>query len=166
MTLSTQIRNWLTIGFEQPVGSMNEYFYFDKRNNEFFSLVLGDYWLLDDDLNRANNVTTNYTEAQEHSLIDRTRRVEQNDPEIISIDRISLDERKLVMQQFIDSLKNSDLVNTLKQGIHNQDYRTKFDFYFGDEADDWTKQKWEQTKETFLQQKVDEFLNFNNIVSS
>jgi hypothetical protein len=163
MTLSTQIRNWLTIGFEQPVGSLNEDFYYDKKNNEFFSIVIGDQFMLDENLNLASNVTTTYSKKQETSLIDRIRRIEFKDPEILSVDRISLEERKEVMQQFVDNLTNPDLVKILQQRIYNQDYRTKFDFYFGNEANDLTKQKWEEYKEAFLKQKVDTFLNLNNI---
>ncbi|MFT3679062.1 MAG: hypothetical protein QM791_02245 [Ferruginibacter sp.] len=163
MTLSTQIRNWLTIGFEQPIGSLNEDFYYDKKNNEFFSIVFTDHFMLDENLNSANDVTTTYTKTQEVALIDRLRRIELKDPEILSIDRISLDERKAVMQQFVDNLSNSDLIKILQQRITNQDYRTKFDFYFVNEADDLTKQKWEEHKNLFLQQKVDTFLDLNNI---
>ena len=163
MKLSTQIRNWLTIGFEQPVGSINEDFYYDKKNNEFFSIVLTDQFMLDEHLNLASDVTTTYSKQQESSLIDRIKRIELKDPEILSIDRISLDERKEVMQQFVNNLINPDLIKILQQRIHNQDYRTKFDFYFGNEADDLTKQKWEDYKEAFLHQKVDTFLNLNNI---
>jgi len=67
------------------------------------------------------------------------------------------------MQQFVDNLTNPDLIKILQQRIYNQDYRTKFDFYLGNEANDLTKQKWEEYKEAFLQQKVDTFLNLNNI---
>ncbi|RZJ97986.1 MAG: hypothetical protein EOO46_25250, partial [Flavobacterium sp.] len=89
MKFSAQIRNWLTIGFEQPVGSMNEDFYYDRKNNEFFSIVLTDQFMLDEDLNIASDVTTKYSKKQETSLIDRIRRIELKDPEILSIDRIS-----------------------------------------------------------------------------
>jgi len=163
MTLSTQIRNWLTIGFEQPTGSINEDFYYDKKNNEFFSIVLTDQFMLDENLNLASDITTTYTKTQEASLIDRLRRIELKDPTILSIDRISLDERKSVMQRFVNSQSNSDLVKILQQRINNQDYRTMFDFCFGNEADDLTKQNWEELKDSFLQQKVDTFLNLNNI---
>jgi hypothetical protein len=163
MTHPTQIRNWLTIGIEQPVGSINEDFYYDKKNNQFFSIVLTDQFMLDENLNLANDVTTTYTKNQENSIIGRLRRIEHNDPTIISIERIPLDERKFVMQQFVDNLTNYDLTKILQQRIYNQDYRTKFDFYFGNEADEVTRQNWEQQKNFFLQQKVDTFLNLNNI---
>lgn len=163
MTHPTQIRNWLTIGIEQPVGSMNEDFYYDKKNNQFFSIVLTDQFMLDKNLNLANDVTTTYTKNQENSIIDRLRRIELNDPTIVSIERISLDERKFFMQQFVDNLNNNDLTKILQQRIYNQDYSTKFDFYFGNEADEVTRQNWEQQKNFFLQEKVDTFLNLNNI---
>jgi len=163
MTLSTQIRNWLTIGFEQPLGSLNEHFYYDKKNNEFFSILFTDNLLLDKNLNLASDITTTYTTNQVSSLTNRIKRIELNDPEIISIDRISLEERKSLMQKFVDTLNKPELIKILQQRIHNQDYKTNFDFYFGDEADELTKQKWEQTKEMFLDQKVDTFLNLNNI---
>ena len=163
MTHPTQIRNWLTIGIEQPVGSMNEDFYYDKKNNQFFSIVLTDQFMLDENLNLANDVSTTYTKNQENSIIDKLRRIELNDPTIVSIERISLDERKFVMQQFVDNLTSHDLTKILQQRIYNQDYRTKFDFYFGNEADEVTRQNWEQQKNFFLQQKVDTFLNLNNI---
>jgi len=49
------------IGFEQPVGSLNEDFYYDKKNNEFFSIVLTDKFMLNENLNLASDVTTTYS---------------------------------------------------------------------------------------------------------
>ena len=163
MTPSTHILNWLTIGFEQPTGSLTENFYYDKRDREFFSIMAVDYFMLDEEMNVASNVTTNYSKNQENSLVDRMKRIELNDPSIISIPRVSLDERKNFMQQFVDSLSDQKLITILNQRIQNQDYRTKFDFYFGNEADELTKQKWEEAKSNFLHQQVDTFLNLNNI---
>lgn len=119
--------------------------------------------MLDENLNLASDVTTTYSKQQKTTLIDRIRRIEFKDPEILSIDRISLNERKKVMQQFVDNLTNPGLIKILQQRIYNQDYRTKFDFYFSNEADELTKQTWEDFKEAFLQQKVNSFLNLNNI---
>lgn len=163
MTPSTQILNWLAIGFEQSTGSLTENFYYDKRDSEFFSIMAVDYFMLDEEMNVASNVKTNYSKTQENSLIDRMKRIENNDPSIISIPRVSLDERKNFMQQFVDTLSDPKLMTILNQRIQNQDYRTKFDFYFGNEADELTRQKWEEEKNNFLLQQVDTFLNLNNI---
>ena len=163
MTPLAQILNWLTIGFEQSTGSLTENFYYDKRDKEFFSIMAVDYFMLDEKMNVASNVTTNYSKTQENSLVDRMKRIENNDPSIILIPRVSLDERKNFMRKFVDTLSDQKLIAILNQRIQNQDYRTKFDFYFGNEADELTKQRWEEAKGNFLRQQVDTFLNLNNI---
>lgn len=146
-----------------PVGLLSENFYYDKSNNEFFSTVFIDQFLLDENLEIAKDITTTYTDSQKSTLVDRLRRIELQDENIIYIARVPLEERKKIMQQFVDSLTNSTLIQILQKRIQNQDYRTKFDFYFGDEADYVTKQKWEEHKQSFLNQEVDNFLNLYSI---
>ena len=163
MTPSTEILNWLIIGFEQSTGSLTENFYYDKRDSEFFSIMVVDFFMLDEEMNIASNVTTNYSKTQENSLIDRIKRIENKDSNIISIPRVTLNERKNLMQQFVDKLSDSKLIDMLNQQIENQDFRAEFDFYFGNEADELTKQKWEEEKNNFLYQQVETFLNLNNI---
>ena len=146
MTPSKQILNWLTIGFEQPTGNLTENFYYDMRDNEFFSIMVVDYFMLDEEMNIASNVTTNYSKTQENSLVNRIKRIENKDSSIISIPRVTLNDRKNLMKQFVDKLSESKLIDILNQQIENQDYRAEFDFYFGNEADELTKQKWEEEK--------------------
>ena len=163
MTPSKQILNWLTIGFEQPTGNLTENFYYDMRDNEFFSIMVVDYFMLDEEMNIASNVTTNHSKTQENSLVNRIKRIENKDSSIISIPRVTLNDRKNLMKQFVDKLSESKLIDILNQQIENQDYRAEFDFYFGNEADELTKQKWEEEKNNFLYQQVETFLNLNNI---
>ncbi|MBT2564419.1 hypothetical protein J7E50_19720 [Pedobacter sp. ISL-68] len=163
MISPTQILNWLAIGFEQPNGSLTEHFYYDKQNAEFFSILFTDYFILDEDLNLASNVTTNYSKQQENYIVSRIKRIEEDDPTIISIPRVTLEDRKDFMQQFADTLSDQKLVGILNQRIKNHHYNNKFDFYFGNEADELTKVKWEETKNMFLLQQAETFLNLNNI---
>ncbi|NII85692.1 MULTISPECIES: hypothetical protein [unclassified Pedobacter] len=163
MTSPLQILNWLTIGFEQPTGSLTEHFYYDKQDSEFFSILFTDYFMLDEDFNLASNVTTNYSKQEEDYVVSKIKRIEENDPTIISIPRITLEDRKNFMQQFADTLSDEKLVAVLNQRIKNHDYNNKFDFYFGNEVDELTKVKWEETKNMFLLQQVETFLNLNNI---
>ena len=163
MTHPTYILNWLKIGLEQSTGSLTENFYYDKRDNEFFSIMAVDYFMLDEDLNISNDVTTSYSKIQENSLIDRIQRIENNDPDIISIPRVSLEDRKAFMRKFVQALPGRKLDNLLYEQIQNQDYRTKFDFYFGNEIDETTKQHWEDEKANFLHEQVAIFLHLNNI---
>jgi len=160
---SSQILNWLAIGFEQPTGSLTESFYFDLRDNEFFSIMIADNFMLDENMNIASDVTTSYTKVQQDSLVDRLKRIEQGDGEIISIPRVPLEDRKVFMEMFVQSLSDNKLIEILKQRIINQDYATKFDFYFDKETDISIKEKWENQKNIFLIQRADSFLNLNNI---
>jgi hypothetical protein len=161
MNLQTQIRNWLTIAIEQPL--IAESFYYDRKANEFFSIMLTDYFMLNEDLSIPDNVSTTYTEYQETSLINRIKRIEQKDPDILSIKTVSVQERQSLMRRFVDSLTDENLINILTQRINNQDSSTKFSFYFGDEADEMIKLRWEKIKYDFLQQKIDLFLSVYNI---
>lgn len=163
MTPSTEILNWLIIGFEQSTGSLTENFYYDKRDSEFFSIMFVDYFMLDKEMNIASNVTTNYSKTQENSLVDRIKRIENKDSSIISIPRVTLNDRMNLMRQFVDKLSDSKLIDILNQQIENQDHRAEFDFYFGNEADELIKQKWKKVKSNFLFQQAESFLNLNNI---
>ena len=83
-----QVRNWLTIGFLQTTDKISEVFYFDKKNNEFFSILITDYFLFDDDLNLAKDTTTTYSEETLKILIDRIKRIENKDKTIIPLPRL------------------------------------------------------------------------------
>lgn len=163
MKYATQIENWIAIGLQQPVGSLMEYFYFDEEEYTFFSIVVTDYFMLDEDLSKSNSTTTTYTNEQEDYLVKKINQVENNHPAIISIPRIPVAERKKLMKEFADALTDESLKEILYQRIANQDYSTMFDFYFGNEASDLEKEQWEDLKANFLQQKIDAFINANNI---
>ena len=61
MNRKEQIYNWLATGLQQSAGSYSEIFYYDKRDNEFFSILVTDYFMFDKKLNVAKDTTTNYT---------------------------------------------------------------------------------------------------------
>ncbi len=69
MTKEEQIYNWLSIGFQQPADQLSEIFYYDKRDNEFFSVFVTDYFMFDENLNVAENTTTTYTKENLETLI-------------------------------------------------------------------------------------------------
>lgn len=58
MTKQEQIYNWLTTGLQQPADRLSEIFYYDKRDKEFFSILVTDYFMFDENLNIAKNTTT------------------------------------------------------------------------------------------------------------
>ncbi|GGA86304.1 hypothetical protein GCM10008015_28760 [Flavobacterium palustre] len=88
MTRQEQIYNWLTTGLQQPTDRFSEIFYYDKRDNEFFSILVTDYFMFDENLNIAKDITTTYSKENLETLIDRIRRIENKDVAIISLPRL------------------------------------------------------------------------------
>ncbi|MBK7036685.1 MAG: hypothetical protein IPH42_10160 [Bacteroidetes bacterium] len=89
MIKQEQIYNWLTTGLQQPSERLSEIFYYDKRDNQFFSILVTDYFIFDENLNVAKATTTNYTKENLEILIDRIRRIENKDAAIISLPRLN-----------------------------------------------------------------------------
>ena len=78
-TKQEQIENWLRIGFTQPIGKISEVFYYDKRDNQFFSILVSDYFNFDENYKIPNNVTSSYPKNILLILADRMQRIENND---------------------------------------------------------------------------------------
>jgi len=114
MTKQEQIYNWLTTGLQQPAARLSEIFYYDKRDNEFFSILVTDYFMFDENLNVAENTTTTYSKEDLETLIDRIRRIENKDVSIISLPRLgnsqnTADTESISME--IDSFLNLNSIN-------------------------------------------------------
>lgn len=114
MTKQEQIYNWLTIGLQQPADRLSEIFYYDKRDKEFFSILVTDYFMFDENLNVAKDTTTSYTKENLDILIDRIRRIENKDVSIISLPRlgnsVNHDNTEFISQQ-VESFLNLNSIN-------------------------------------------------------
>ena len=114
MTKQEQIYNWLTTGLQQPADRLSEIFYYDKRDNEFFSILVTDYFMFDENLNVAKDTTTSYTKENLETLIDRIKRIENKDVTIISLPRLgnsaNTEDTEFISQQ-IDSFFNLNSIN-------------------------------------------------------
>jgi len=114
MSRQEQIHNWLTTGLKQTADRFSEIFYYDKRDNEFFSILVTDYFMFDEDLNVAKDTTTTYTKENLETLIDRIRRIENKDVTIISLPRLgnstNTADTEFISQQ-TDSFLNLNSIN-------------------------------------------------------
>jgi len=88
MTKQEQIYNWLIIGLQQSTEQFSEMFYYDKRDEQFFSILLTDYFMFDENLNIAKDIKTTYIKDTFEILVDRIRRIETKDTSIISLPRL------------------------------------------------------------------------------
>ena len=106
MTDKQELFNWLTIGFKQSPEGHSELFYFDKRDNQFFSLLVTDYFLFDDKLNLAKDTSSTYSLKSLNSLQDRVKRLDSNDKSVLAIPRlgeINAEEIQKQIEQFIET---------------------------------------------------------------
>src|SRR6185312_12077885 len=83
-----EIYNWLTTGVQQPADRIQELFYFDKRDKEFFSVLVTDYFLFDENLNISNEITSSYSLQTLEKLAEKIRRIENKNIDIIALPRL------------------------------------------------------------------------------
>lgn len=145
MTKQEQIYNWLTTGLQQPADRISEIFYYDKRDNEFFSILVTDYFMFDENLNVAKDTTTTYTKENLETLIDRIRRIENKDVTIISLPRLgnspNTAETEFISQQ-TDSFLNLNSINIETATIWEVEESGTITIDLKNEKEPLTKKPW------------------------
>jgi len=111
MTKQEQINNWLKIGFGQSENRLSEVFYYDKRDHEFFSILLTDYFILDDNLNIEEGVTTNYSKQNLETLVERIKRIESKNESIIPLPRLGAGTTEEFISQQIEDFLTLNSIN-------------------------------------------------------
>jgi hypothetical protein len=145
MSRQEQIYNWLTTGLQQPADRLSEIFYYDKRDNEFFSILVTDYFIFDENLNVAENTTTTYTKENLETLIDRIRRIENKDVTIISLPRMgnspNTADTEFISKQ-TDSFLNLNSINTETATIWEVEESGTITIDLKNEKEPLTKKPW------------------------
>jgi hypothetical protein len=115
MEKEKQIYGWIIAGLRQSPNRFSEIFYFDRRDEQFFSILVIDYFLFDEDFFPADSVQSTYSENT-IELADRLRRMhDEDDNSIIALPRYGegLDD----YQQKADSFLNLNAINLEKATI-------------------------------------------------
>jgi hypothetical protein len=158
MDTSFHIKNWLTTAFEEPVDRLNEFYYFDKLNNEFFSIFITDYFLLEDE--SATNIQSPYSDKEFRILKDRINRIEAKDSSVTYLPRLTVEERKQVIAEFLQQNSKTSEKEKIQLLIDNETGRNLFDI---SEISDELKPTWKMFKMKRILEKVDGFCNLNRI---
>jgi len=113
ITKEEQIENWLKIGFTQPENLLSEIFYYDKRDNQFFSILISDYFQFDEDYNIPKNANSSYSDDILAVLADRLKRIENDDKFIIPLERTREDEDNTAeyLNQKMETFLNLNAIN-------------------------------------------------------
>jgi hypothetical protein len=162
MKPESQILNWLVIGISQSPNSLNESFYFDKSSNEFFSILVTDYFMLDENLEVAKNTTSSYSQNNQSELVNRIKRIENEDEHIIVIPRLTNSERKDLLTKFLDSIDLPEEKGRIEKLYFNTE-RIIFEKTFDIESEEEIVEGWNKFKNEILLTKAETFLNLNNI---
>ncbi len=158
MSVSNQVREWLHIALTEQVDRINESYFFDRQDSEFYSVFITDYFLTDP--NSANDFPNSpYSKDEIAILSARMDRQENNDPSIVIIPRLTVEERKEMLQTFLD--QHLECETRLLNVVDIENGRTNLDFDNLLPTD--LKEKWQEFKWHFIQSKVDSFSNLYNI---
>lgn len=162
MNREHQILNWLSIGMTQSPGAMSELFFYDREDHLFFSLLFTDFWMLDEDLEVAKDVTTAYTSEVQDALIKKVKKVVQEDEDILTIPRLTSSERLDLVIQFLNLVEDKDESINIERRFKVKEGR-KFNKGFDIESSDENIEKWEGFKNEVLFSRAETFLNLNGI---
>jgi len=151
---------WLELAFTEQVDRLNESYYFDRRDNEFFSVFITDFFLTDP--TSTDTYSDNpYSKTELEILAERINRLEQKDNSILNVPRLTIDERKQMMEKFLENNDRSSNHSELQKIIDVENGRTNLDF--DNLLQDESQEEWRYFKRDFIAQKIDTFCNLQNI---
>jgi hypothetical protein len=159
MSVSYSIYDWLQTAFTEPVNRINESYFFDKRDHQFYSVFITDYFLIDP--HEQNDYPDSPYSTEELALLsERINRQENNVPSILDLPRLTIEERKELMQKFLDQYLPY-LRESLQSLVNSEDGRTSLDF--NNLLPKGTEEEWQEFKRNFIQRKIDSFCNLHSI---
>lgn len=152
------INQWLEIAFLEPFDRINETYFFDRTTNEFYSVFITDYFLIE--ATSPEELQNNpYTTDELKTLKDRLNRQEINHPSIIQVPRLTVEERRGLLQSFLSENK-----------LHSKEYQNlveaengRTDLKFEDLLIGEIQNKWQAFKSDYVRHAVDTFCNINRI---
>jgi hypothetical protein len=152
------IHRWLTYAFMESPDSLNEIYYFDRKANEFFSIFLTDYYVLYPQDPVYEQLP--YSDVEKKIMARKIKRVEAKDPAMLRVSRLSMEERKGLMQDFLN-MHHLQHESSLQNLVDELDDRSPLEFkdLLSPELED----EWRYFKSEFFQLKIDSFCNLNGI---
>lgn len=159
MNIPHEISSWLHIAFTEKPDQLMELYYYDKRDKQFYSIFITDYYLADPD-READVENSPYTKEELALLCDRIDRQETGSSSILPLPRLTIEERKNMMAQFLTTY-HIDKDNQLHIVIDAEDGWSDLDF--NELLTTEFNEHWITFKEAYVQQKIDTFCKSQKI---
>jgi hypothetical protein len=109
MITQEQIYNWLIVGLQQSPVKFSEVFYYDRRDNQFFSIMMTDYLLFEKNGDLSIDAISTYSENTLKLLADRISRI-NIDTNVIALPRLGNTEDDYLQQA--ERFLNLNSINT------------------------------------------------------
>lgn len=159
MNISYKVREWLQRALTEQADRINESYFYDRLACEFYSVFITDYFLTDPSSDE-DFPNSPYSKDELAVLSERIDRQERNDPSIVVVPRLTVEERKAMMQAF---LKEQHIHDTALQNLANaEDGRTNLDF--NNSLSQELSEKWQAFKWNYVQDITEKFCNLQNII--
>lgn len=151
---------WLELAFSEHIDRLNESFYFDRKNKQFFSVFITDYFLTDS-ASKQNYPDNPYSVTELATLSERIDRLEHHDLQIVPIPRLTVDERIQMIEEFFANRPHIKNHVDLQKMVDSENGRTNLDF--DNLLPNEDHEEWNQFKSSFIEQKIDRFCNLQSI---
>ena len=153
------------VGISQHPNSLNESFYFDKKHDHFFSIHALDYFMLDEHLDLAIDITkTSYSEQEVTKIISLIQRIDRDDKDLLFVPRLSHNERIAALNDYLSTIDHPKETEKIKkQYVKDNEEFTDFDKRFEIESTPEIADGWHHFKYDLLRPKAETFLNLNAI---
>lgn len=111
MTQISIIKDWITVAIQQPIDDQLEIFYYDKSNNEFFSIFILDHYLFDKKTNLIEGISIYYSTEELKILKDRFKRIFNRTSSIVVLPKYGLIDDFEIRDQLIESFLTENKIN-------------------------------------------------------
>lgn len=161
------INHFLTVVFTISVDQVNEQFYFDRRDNELYSVFITDFLLLEEEDLELGEVTSDaqlpspYTKAQLAVLLNRIQREGKGDSDILPLPRLSVIQRQQWMQAFVDQEMAGDERTLYQPLVAVENGRTKLNFE--EQLPTQLAERWKVFKKDLLTKHMRNFCTANHM---
>jgi hypothetical protein len=149
---------WLGYAFTEKVELMNERYYFDKRDNQFFSIFITDWFLVKDP---GDGIESPYNPSEFLLLEDRIHRIEKKEENIIPVPRYSVQSRQELMRRFLRNIPTESHEAGFEELVEQEDGQTKFNFNHSLPPD--LQQQWDSWKNDEIKKQADLFCELHQI---
>ena len=111
MNEALQLKNWIIFAIQQSQEDNSEKYYYDRKNQEFFSVMVIDLFLFDHKMNVINNISPYYTKDDLKSLKDRLRRIKAKKSSVIELPKYDLIQNPSEIEEKINLFLTENKIN-------------------------------------------------------